>query len=68
MQYGPGRAVNLFAAIPPDTPLAFFSYSEGTEVLAHMVNGSLILIIAVGIVAIGATLGNHLFPDWLSLH
>ena len=62
MQYGSGTVVNLFAAIPPNTPLAFFSFSDGIEVLAHIVNGALILIIAVGIVAISATLGNHLLP------
>jgi hypothetical protein len=62
VQYGLGMVVNFFAAIPPDTPLAFFSYSDGIEVLAHIVNGSLILIIAVGIVGISATLGNNLLP------
>ena len=62
VQYGLGIVVNLFAVIPPDIPLAFFSYSAGIEVLAHIVNGSLILIIAVGIVAISATLSNHLLP------
>ncbi|MGZ4847250.1 MAG: hypothetical protein ACXV7G_11195 [Halobacteriota archaeon] len=62
LQYWLGMGVNLFATIPKDTPLAFFSYADGGEVLAHIVNGTLILIIALAIVAISITLGNRILP------
>lgn len=47
IQFWLGMVINLFANIPDSTPLSFFGYSGGLEVLAHISNGILILIVSV---------------------
>ncbi len=43
VQYLMGMGLNLFVSIPTEEPLAFFSYADGAEALAHIINGLLIL-------------------------
>jgi hypothetical protein len=45
VQFGFGMWNNLFALIPLKAPFNVFVYSGGLEVLAHIANGVLILII-----------------------
>ena len=47
IQFWLGMVINLFASIPTLTPLNFFAYSGGREVLAHISNGVLILIVSL---------------------
>ena len=47
IQFWLGISLNLFVDIPRDTFLNFFGYSGGIEVLAHIVNGFLILAISL---------------------
>jgi hypothetical protein len=51
-----GMSTNLFIAIPLDMPLSFLSYSGGLEVLAHIVNGVLVLSVAVALLIYGLKL------------
>ena len=41
---------NLFIIVPLDAPFNFLGYSGGIEVLAHVINGSLILAIGILII------------------
>ena len=49
IQFWLGMSLNLFVDIPRDTFLNFFSYYGGIEVLAHIVNGFLILAVSLAI-------------------
>ena len=55
-----GMGINLYVAVPLDTPLAFLSYTDGLAVLAHIANGVLIVIIGVAIIAASTKLDNTL--------
>jgi hypothetical protein len=46
LQFGMGISGNLFVIIPINGSFDFFGYSGGIDVLAHIVNGSLILLFA----------------------
>jgi hypothetical protein len=46
VQFGIGMSGNLFVIIPINGSFDFFGYSGGIDVLAHMVNGFLILLFA----------------------
>jgi len=46
-----GVSINLFVSIPKLTPLNFSSYSGGSEVLAHITNGILVIALAALIVS-----------------
>ena len=49
IQFWLGMSLNIFVDIPRDTFLNFFSYYGGIEVLAHIVNGFLILAVSLAI-------------------
>src|SRR5208337_3193194 len=49
-QFWMGMSNNLFINIPLNAPFDFFSYAGGIEVLAHIVNGSLILFLGFTII------------------
>jgi len=49
IQFWLGMSLNLFVDIPRDTFLNLFGYSGGIEVLAHIVNGFLILAVSLAI-------------------
>ncbi len=53
IQFWLGLSVNLFAVIPTFTPFNFSNYVGGTEVLAHIINGLLILALAGFILSYG---------------
>jgi len=46
-QFWLGMVINLFLSVPASAPLSFFGYSGGLEVLTHISNGILILIISI---------------------
>jgi len=46
IQFWLGVAINLFVSIPLLSPFNFSSYSGGSEVLAHIVNGILVIVLA----------------------
>jgi hypothetical protein len=50
VQFGFGMWNNLFALISLKAPFSFFVYSGGLEVLAHIINGVLILIFGFTII------------------
>jgi hypothetical protein len=50
-QYWLGMMLNLFIELPQENSFDFFSYAGGAEVLAHMANGILILLVALIITA-----------------
>ncbi|MGA2385363.1 MAG: hypothetical protein ABSG33_02385 [Candidatus Bathyarchaeia archaeon] len=50
VQFGFGMWNNLFVNVPLDAPFKFFVYSGGLEVLAHIINGVLILAFAIAII------------------
>jgi len=52
--------INLYVAVPVDTPLAFLSYTDGLVVLAHIANGFLIVLTGLAIVAATTKLDNTL--------
>ena len=56
-----GMVINLFTTIPNNSPLAFISYSGGFEVLAHIINGFLILIISLIIILYSIKLTKSYF-------
>jgi hypothetical protein len=56
VQFWLGISINLFVAIPLRTASNFSSYSGGEEVLAHMVNGVLVLAFAGLILSYGSRL------------
>jgi hypothetical protein len=49
-QFWIGMTNNLFIIVPLNAPFNFLGYAGGLEVLAHVVNGSLILAIGVSII------------------
>jgi hypothetical protein len=49
-QFWMGMSSNLFINIPLNAPFDFFGYADGLEVLAHIVNGSLILFLGFTII------------------
>jgi hypothetical protein len=57
-QYLLGMGINLFATIPQQTAFNFFEYAGGVEVLAHIVTGALILVVALAILASSIKLNN----------
>jgi len=50
VQFSIGMWNNLFALVPLDGPFKFFVYSGGIEVLAHIINGALVLALGLTIV------------------
>lgn len=62
-QFWLGLSVNLFAIIPVFTPFSFSNYVGGTEVLAHIINGLLILALAGFILSYGYRLTKSV--SWL---
>jgi ABC-type sulfate transport system permease subunit len=50
VQFWLGMSSNLFINIPLGSPFGFFAYSGGSEVLAHIINGSLIVAFGFAIV------------------
>jgi hypothetical protein len=50
VQFGMGMSSTLFIIIPINGSFNFFGYSGGIDVLAHIVNGSLILLFAFAII------------------
>ena len=64
-QYWLGMVANLFITIPFDSPLNFFNYFDGVEVLAHIMNGILILGLALVIIVFSYKTGDSLL-HWLS--
>jgi len=44
IQFTMGMINNLFIVVPLNAPFYFLSYSGGLEVLAHIINGALILV------------------------
>ncbi len=61
IQYWLGMVINLFANISKTNPLNFLSYSGGFEVLTHILNGFLILIVSLIIVLYCLKLTNSIF-------
>ncbi len=61
IQYWLGMVINLFAVIPRTTPLNFLNYSGGLEVLAHITNGFMILIISAVIIIYSIKLTNSIY-------
>ena len=53
IQFWLGMSINLSVKLPLYTALSFSSYSGGTEVLAHIINGILILGVAGVILSYG---------------
>jgi len=49
VQFGFGMISNLFADIPLGAPFNFLVYADGLAVLAHIVNGSIILFLGSAI-------------------
>ena len=56
VQFWLGMSINLFVVVPLRTASNFSSYSGGEEVLAHMVNGVLVLAFAGLILSYGSRL------------
>jgi hypothetical protein len=50
IQFGLGMFANLFVDIPLNAPFNFFGYTDGLLILAHIVNGSLILFFGFTII------------------
>ena len=46
LQFWLGMSINLFYSVPQQTPFDFSSYAGGSVVLAHIIAGILILLIA----------------------
>jgi hypothetical protein len=61
IQYWLGMVINLFAMLPNTSGLNFSSYSGGFEVLAHIGNAFLILIISSIIILYSLKLTQSLF-------
>jgi hypothetical protein len=61
IQYWLGMVINLFSKISDTNPLNFLSYSGGIEVLAHITNGILIVLVSLIIVLYCIKLSNSLF-------
>jgi hypothetical protein len=58
IQFYLGMNINLFIAVPLYTAQHFSSYNGGAEVLAHIVNGIIILALAGIILSYGSRLRN----------
>ncbi len=56
VQFWLGMSINLFVAVPLNSASNFSSYSGGTEVLTHMVNGVIVLALAALILSYGSRL------------
>ncbi len=63
IQFWLGLSINLFAVIPVFKPSNFSNYVGGTEVLAHIINGLLILALAGFILSYGYRLTKSV--SWL---
>lgn len=61
IQYWLGMTINLFTNVPIMNQLNFLSYSGGLEVLTHILNGFLILIISSFIIYYSVKLTNSTF-------
>ncbi len=61
IQYWLGMVINLFSNVPDSNPLNFFSYSSGIEVLAHITNGILIVVVSLIVILYCIKLTNSLF-------
>lgn len=61
IQYWLGMVINLFIDIPKIDPVNFLVYSGGLEVLAHILNGVLILFMSVLIAYYSVKLTNSIF-------
>lgn len=61
IQYWLGMVINLFVTIPKTDQLSFLSYSGGYEVLIHIANGFLILIVSSIIILYCIKLTNSYF-------
>jgi hypothetical protein len=59
-QFWMGMTNNLFIIVPLNSPFNFFGYAGGVEVLAHIVNGSLILAIGLLIIYFSHKIKNSL--------
>ncbi len=60
IQYWLGMSINLFVLLPLTSAQNFAGYSGGNEVLAHIINGVLILAFAGLILSYGSRLKNSL--------
>jgi hypothetical protein len=58
IQFWLGVSINLFVKLPLNTAQDFSSYSGGTEVLAHIINGIQVLALAELILSYGSRLRN----------
>jgi hypothetical protein len=56
IQFWLGMSKNLFIMVPLSMPFNFLSYSGGVEVLAHVVNGVLVLAFAIFVLGFGVKL------------
>ena len=56
VQFWLGMSINLFVTVPLNSASNFSSYSGGSEVLAHMFNGVLVLALAGLILSYGSRL------------
>ena len=61
IQYWLGMVINLFANISKTNPLNFLIYSGGFELLVHIINGFLILVVSLIIILYCIKLTNSLF-------
>ncbi len=50
IQFGLGMSMNLFVAIPLNSPLNFLGYGGGVAVAVHIVNGILVLGVTIATV------------------
>lgn len=60
IQYLTGMGIVLFVTISQQTAFSFFGYAGGVEVLAHIVIGIMIVIVALAILASSIKLNNAL--------
>jgi hypothetical protein len=65
IQFWLGVSINLFVSIPLLSPFNFSSYSGGPEVVAHVVNGILVIALAALILIYGVRL-KSIFTSALS--
>lgn len=61
VQFWLGMNLNLFVSLPTRLPSNFFSYSGGDELLAHVVIGMTILVLAGLILSYGSRVRNIRF-------
>ncbi len=65
IQFWLGMSLNLFVSVPLLTPFNYSGYVGGTEVLVHIINGLLVLILAGFILSYGYRLRKSI--SWLSV-